>query len=739
MFINKNIHIFNEQDDAYTHKEIYTSGYSDKIYKHSRQILNELVDYISNNTFSSDIHKKLFDIILKGLVKKFKSKCGCLCLNRPSKSEDGGTKIECISITTKKHFKNLDNLIYFNFVGNDDVNVISDNIYKDTRFVGANLKEGGIIKKIIIIPLFCNKVNIGKFIFFNPKMKCALKNIELIKKASLLFFVTTKIIYNYELIVVDEKKSEKQMTELKHSFIATMSHEIKTPLSGMIGLISLLENAGPLNDKQKEYLKRILVCCEQLMNILMDILDYSKIKSGALVLKHASFNLNECCKYCIDIYQSKINERKLNFHFENDIDVHTIVYGDEKRLKQIIINLLSNAIKFTHTGGNVYFKISKVENENTNVERIKNAGDNKRIECVENEIKIKFSIEDDGIGIEPKDQQRILNVFEQVDHSNLNKSNRKRENDINNSTGTGMGLTISNELLNLMDSKLEIYSRGLETGSTFSFDINFQLEIVNTQNNINILIVENDIDNKITLSSMMFKWKIHNTICNSHQEAIHYLNLDNTKFNLIIINVENIGIGGIELAQTIKQKYNIPLIGIFSEHEKHNGKIWFNYCIHGKLNSNELYKNIINLTQSHIINRAKKTNKSIKTLSTLKICIAEDNEVNQYFLVEMLKTIGVNSNNIIVCNDGEECVDKLKTKYVDIVFMDLKMPKMDGISASKIIKRMKYTPSIIIVSASILDKDKEECSKIGIDAYLSKPYKLSDLKNIIDQYAITPL
>jgi len=674
-----------------------------------QKTVNKILDFTTNNKFD---HKTILTIIVNDITKYTKSKVGCFCLKTASKNNN--FMLECIAKSKRcdTNFKkymnggNKPNLFICGVVNKKCI--ISSDISSDPRLQVIIPENHVKIKQFMAIPIFSNGMCMGQFVFINSHKF----NKETIKKYSLLFYITSKLIKNYEMKSIYSNKNE--IDNLKHSFLATMSHEIRTPLSGIVGMISLLSDAGPLNELQKNYLNRALTCCNQLMEIIVDILDYSKMKGGHLLLSDDSFNLKKCIDTAVDIINPKINEKELKFVFEVDELIPKILYGDSTRIKQVLINLLSNAVKFTNDGSvSLLVKLAKVVNKN--------------------EVLIKFIVKDTGIGIEKKDQNKIFDVFQQVESNTTVQKN----------SGTGLGLAITKELLSMMKSNIHVHSDGIGCGSSFSFEIKFQKEIIidcENKHNINILVVDDNLDNRMVLSGYLHKWDIRYTTCSSAIEALHNLQLGN-KYNIALVDVCMPRIDGIELAQTIRKEYQgMSIIALSSREVENDGRMWFDVVMTKPFNKMRLYDHIIRLSSNECsnpnslnLNNCENVN-SKKCVNELKICIAENDEMNQVVLNEMLKRLGVEEKNIKVCVNGEMAVNLLKCNYYDVCLMDLRMPVMDGIEASKIIKKLKNHPSIVIVSASILDSDKVECSKIGVDAYLSKPYILEDLKNVIDQY-----
>lgn len=647
-----------------------------RINKTISAIIEKVGDVMANSHLcDKDIHTKLFMIIAKEIKKYTSSKIVQIFLK-------GGSLL----VSTQK-----DSQVYDLCFG--ETKCVISNHFSESQF-----KD---LKQCLYVPVLNKGSKIGKVIFINRKKKYKKQHVNDLR---IIFNIISKIIVNYSKWDISDIQ-EQEILKLKNNFLSTMSHEIRTPLSGIVGMISLLEDSGNLNDKQKSYIERTLICCDQLMDIIMDILDYSKMKGGHLILNESLFDVKGCVSNVIEVVTSKKNTNHLDINIDIDETIPKNLYGDQKRLKQILINLVTNSIKFTSKG---FITVKATTLKSNDFDTL-----------------IRFEVIDSGIGIEEKDFEKIFNMFEQINTEKYNGSTH----------GTGMGLAISKELLNLMNSDLHVTSKGIDKGSTFWFEIKFQKEVdIKNTPSLNILVVDDNIDNRIIINGFLSNWNFKSTICASSLEALHYLRLG-YKYDLAIIDICMPKMDGIELAQQIKKKFpKIPLIALTSKEVGDSGKIWFETVIQKPYNKVNLFNNIIEITNEVKNSTTLRKKNSQRKLEDLKICVAEDDEMNQIVLTEMLKNCGIKEGNVYLCNNGEESVECVKNNKIDICLMDLKMPIMDGFTASQHIKNIPNPPSIVIVSASILDSDKIKCSSIGIDAYITKPYNITDLKNTLNQY-----
>ena len=498
---------------------------------------------------------------------------------------------------------------------------------------------------------------------------------------------------------------EEQVPPMKDNFLTTVSHDIRTPLNGIVGMTTMLSEAGPLNEQQQNYLKVMHSCVTQLMDLINDILDYSRMTSKKLTLKCEDFNLEKIISKSFDIVSSKAHSKNINLLMEINKSVPSIINGDSKRLCQIFVNLLSNAIKFTNTGSVTLTVNSDVET---------NEGDIKM-------HTLRFCVIDTGIGIAKENLVRIFNQFEQVNTS---------------VGGSGLGLSIAREIVKLMEGEIWAESEGLGKGTKIIFTISAQ-EIMNIDNivtknkeleNAEILIIDNNIENRMVLTNYLLKWHMKPICVENEKESIQYLNIQNS-FKVCIIN-------GLEIAKNIRTKYPllpggaVPIILICKAQPEainsENNDFEHSISLFSKNDSgneiklfNCVFDCIINKPIKYVSDKIKIKNKDFSIL------IIEDDDNNSYTLKVMLISLGYKENNIKIVKNGLECIEAVKKFKYDVCMMDIKMPIMDGVEATKKIKAENDPPTIIAVSAGGIDNNI-------FDGFLSKPISIIDLKTVMD-------
>ncbi len=537
---------------------------------------------------------------------------------------------------------------------------------------------------------------------------------------------TAELIQQKAALEVEREESEKARQDAEHAnqaksiFLATMSHEIRTPMNGVLGMASLLAETVQTQEQQ-EYTATIRNSGEALLTIINDILDFSKIESDNLELDNQGFDLRKCIEEVMDVFSAKASEIGLDLLYQIDHNLPTQIIGDKYRLRQILINLISNAMKFTPKGEIfVGVELSKILNNN---------------------IEINFHVRDTGVGIPDDKLSRLFKAFSQVDSA----TNRKYG-------GTGLGLVISQRLVQLMGGTIVVESQP-NVGTTFKFSIHTQInqeqiEPAAPQHLIGyegkkVLLVDENTTSINVLKSQLEQWKLSVTFALSGKEALEILNEPNS-FDLVIVDMQMPDMDGLQLAKLIKIKFErLPIILASSIGDEAKSKYpdLFAAVITKPVKQLQLLQDISAALKGAKPSGAIADGKQKYVLSAdfaskfpLNILLAEDNPVNQKLAVRILNKLGY--QHIAVAQNGLETLEKLSKRFYEVILMDMQMPEMDGLEATKMIRlKEQQQPIIIAMTANAMQGDRDLCLQAGMNEYLTKPVKLEVLMSALEKAA----
>ena len=521
------------------------------------------------------------------------------------------------------------------------------------------------------------------------------------------------------------KDKAEAASRSKSEFLANMSHEIRTPLNGVIGFSDLLMKSE-LNDSQKKYMQMVNTSAHSLLDIINDILDFSKIEAGKLELHQEKTDILQLCSQAIDIVKHQAHAKSLEILLNIEPDIKRFIQADPIRLRQVLVNLLGNAVKFT-IEGEIELKVRSMPCYDS-----------------DNEMIFSFSIRDTGIGIAPQNIEKIFNAFDQEDASTTRKYG-----------GTGLGITISNKLLAIMGSSLYVESE-VKKGSTFSFRIRFRTEpdtidIKKTKVDVkNVLVVDDNANNLAILKDMLAVRNITTTLVSNGIEAIEVLE-KNSNFDLAIVDYNMPYLNGTDLVKQIRETLNLgsDKLPVMLLHSSIDDEKLIQACIDLDIRfnvtkpiiSDQLFELLNNIHRVDVVtDQTEIINLNDGFEAPFKVLIAEDNPVNQMLAKTIIQKIIPNAT-IILAENGLEAVKAYEAQELDVIFMDIQMPEMSGFEATEKIRSIERPGThipIVAITARALLGEREECLRLGMDDYITKPINYDALQDVIRRYMAEP-
>lgn len=521
--------------------------------------------------------------------------------------------------------------------------------------------------------------------------------------------------------MAEQKAYEKvlQSDKAKTMLLSKINHEIRTPMNGILGMTSLL-NQTDLTSEQKEYTSAILGCGESLMSVvneimINDILEYSKVES-AKELDANDFDLRACIEEVLDVFAAKAARSGIELLYHIDNSVPEQVVGDMRRLRQILMNMIENSVTVT-TNGEIYLAVQLKE-------------------CTDdNQLKLEFEIRDTGKGMTAAKTKLLSDNFSKpaaVTTTNI---------------ASGMGLVICRQLVALMGGSISVYSKENE-GSVFKFTIytkagmqplrkNMPAEFGGLENK-RILIVDDNHNAAELLKKQLENLNTDITLAAAGSEALDILT--QIGFDIVITDLTLPGINGIALAGEIKEKYPelpVVLLNTVNDEQYKQCDELFGAVVDKPVKRRMLFNAILSQFRNKDTTGKKsithKLSENFSSQYPLSVLIAEDNPVNQQWITKILTKLGYQADLVV---NGKEVLEVVSNKHYDLILMDVQMPEMDGMEATRMIRLcLDAQPIVIAMTANVMHGDRQDCMQSGMDDYISKPVDLNQLVEMLEKWA----
>jgi CheY-like chemotaxis protein/signal transduction histidine kinase len=543
---------------------------------------------------------------------------------------------------------------------------------------------------------------------------------QLVERTELLTFATER-----------ERKALEQVAianQNKRQLLSRVNHEIRTPMNGVIGMAALMAET-PLTAEQRDYNETIRNCGESLLAVINeilhgDILAHSKIESGKIELELRELDIRNSIEEVFEVFAGKIAHMELELLYQVDPQVPAHIVGDDQRIRQILMNLVENSIKVTRQGEIVVSVHMREYSQ-------RKAADGQN-------LVLYFEVRDTGAGIDP-DRLKLLMHGDPGAQAGAGPK-------------PGIGLVICRKLIGLMGGELTITSK-INEGTTVAFTLNVKTTDVPKPvqqdrafaglEGKQVLIVDDHITGRYILKEVLEAWKLSPVVAGSAKEALDVLG-QTPDVNLIITDLRMPGMDGIALARVVHQAYpKIPIMLMSKEgtEDSHQHGDIFTSVIHKPLRRDMLHKHVISSLRhqddpvgADDVQAGQKLYSTFAQDYPLRILIAEDNPVNQKLAIKVLTKLGYNPQ---VAQDGKEVLEVVSNSRYDLILMDVQMPAMDGLEATRMIRLcLEVQPVIIAMTANSMQGDRDECLRAGMDDYISKPIHLEELVIVLEKWAL---